>query len=167
MDCCSAGRCICACVGAVKMAPPSYPVCSTLSAIAHPSSVFSSRPLPAFSLSVTRPQVVPLSQVLSQMRLFSPAPHFRRTVAWTQSAPLQEGLTQQWLNEQWPNIGCTQVRPLDPAAAGAPRLRPGITRPTKSSRHSVAAAFQGLWKITTHIWHQASPLMTLFQHQLM
>ena len=40
-------------------------------------------------------------------------------------------------------------------------------RPRKSSRDSVAAAFQGLWKITTHIWHQASPLMTLPQHQRM
>ena len=40
-------------------------------------------------------------------------------------------------------------------------------RPRNSSRDSVAAAFQGLWKITTHIWHQASPLMTLFQHQRM
>ena len=30
-------------------------------------------------------------------------------------------------------------------------------RPRKSSRDSVAAVFQGLWKITTHTWHQASP----------
>ena len=35
--------------------------------------------------------------------------------------------------------------------------------PRKSLRDSVAAAFQGLWKITTHVWHQASPLMTLPQ----
>ena len=39
--------------------------------------------------------------------------------------------------------------------------------PRKSSRDSVTAAPQGLWKITTDIWHQASPLMTLFQHQRM
>ena len=37
--------------------------------------------------------------------------------------------------------------------------------PRKSARDSVAAAFQELWKITTHVWHQASPLKTLFQHQ--
>ena len=37
--------------------------------------------------------------------------------------------------------------------------------PRKSSRDSVAAEFQGLWKITTHIWHQALPLTTLFPHQ--
>ena len=35
-------------------------------------------------------------------------------------------------------------------------------RPRKRSHDRVAAAFQGLWKITTHIWHQASPLTTLF-----
>ena len=40
-------------------------------------------------------------------------------------------------------------------------------RPRKSLHNRVAAAFQGFWKITTHIWHQASPLMTLFQHQQM
>ena len=39
--------------------------------------------------------------------------------------------------------------------------------PRKSPRDSVVAAFQGLWKITTHIWHQASPLRTLFQDQRM
>nr|XP_060511930.1 uncharacterized protein LOC132693229 [Panthera onca] len=39
--------------------------------------------------------------------------------------------------------------------------------PRKSSRDSVAAGSQGLWKITTHIWRQASPLTTLFQHQRM
>ena len=32
---------------------------------------------------------------------------------------------------------------------------------------SVAAEPQGLWKITTHIWHWALPSMTLFQHQQM
>ena len=42
---------------------------------------------------------------------------------------------------------------------------PACTR--KGFQNSVAAAFQGLWKITTHIWHQASPLMTLSQHQRM
>ena len=39
--------------------------------------------------------------------------------------------------------------------------------PQKRSRDSVASAFQGPWKIATHIWHQASPSTTLFQHQRM
>ena len=34
--------------------------------------------------------------------------------------------------------------------------------PRKSSHDCVAAVFQGLWKITIHIWHQASPVTTLF-----
>ena len=33
-------------------------------------------------------------------------------------------------------------------------------RPRKSLQDVVAAVFQGLWKITTLMWHQASPLMT-------
>ena len=34
--------------------------------------------------------------------------------------------------------------------------------PENSSQDSVAAAFLGLWKITTHIWHQFSPPRSLF-----
>ena len=140
------------------MAPPSYPVCSPGSAVAH--SVFSSRPLPASPLSVTRPQAAPLSQALSQMRLFSPAPYLRRSVALTRSGLLQEGLTEQWSNEQWPNIGCTQVRPLDPLLLVPQDCGQVPAHPRKCLRDSVAVACQGLWKITAHIWHQASPLMT-------
>ena len=126
------------------MAPPSHPGCSPGSAIAHRSSVFSSRPLPAFSLSVTRPQAVPLSQVLSEMRLFSLAPYLRRTAALTRSAPLQEGLTKQWPNEQWPNVGCTQERPLDPAVAGALRLWPGASPPPKKIERQCSLSVSGI-----------------------
>ena len=38
------------------MESPSHPVCSSRWAVMHRSSVFSSRPLPAFPLSVTRSQ---------------------------------------------------------------------------------------------------------------
>ena len=65
------------------------------------------------------------------------------------------------VNEQWPNVGCTQEHLLDPATA---RCQPA---PPKKSRDSVASAFQGPWKIATHIWHQASPSTTLPQHQRM
>ena len=101
------------------------------------------------------------------MWLFSLAPYFQRTEALTCSTPLWEGLTKQWPNEHWPNVGCTQERLLDPAVAGAPRLQPAASLPQKSLQDSVAAVFQGLWEITTYIWHQVSPLMTLFQHQQM
>ena len=125
------------------MASPSHPVCSPGSAVAHWSSVFSSRLLPAFPLSVNRPQAVPLSQVLSQMRLFSPAPYFQRTVALTRSAPLREGLTERWRNEQWPNVGCTQERPLDPAVASAPRLQPGASPPPKKIARQCSLSVSG------------------------
>ena len=49
--------------------------------------------------------------------------------------------------------------------AGDQRLCLGASPPQKSSHNCVAAAFQGLWQITTHIWQQASPPTTLFQHQ--
>ena len=42
-----------------------------------------------------------------------------------------------------------------------------LGHPRKSLQDSVVAAFQGLWKIKTYIWHQASPLTTLFPHQRM
>ena len=121
------------------MAPPSHTVCSPRSAIAHQSSVFSSCPLPAFPLSVTRPKAVPLSQVLSQMRLFSPAPYFLRTAALTHSAPLREGLTQQW-----PNIRCTQECLLDAVVAGAPRLWPGASPPQKMFARQCSSSTSGI-----------------------
>ncbi|XP_044903169.1 uncharacterized protein LOC123382444 [Felis catus] len=123
------------------------------SAIAHRSSVFSSRPLPAFPFSVSRPQAVPLSQVLSQMRLFSPAPYFRRTVALTRSAPLREGLTEQWPNEQWPNVGCTRERLPDPAGAAALRLRPGVSPPPKKIARGCSLSVSGT--VENHNTHLA------------
>ena len=38
---------------------------------------------------------------------------------------------EQWPNEQWPNVGCTQEGLLDPAAAGALRLQLGASLPQK------------------------------------
>ena len=110
------------------MASPSSPVSSMgtlFSRISNRVSVlFSFCPLPTFSLSVTKPQAIPLSRVLCQMWLFSLSPYFRRTAALTCSPPLWEGLTEQWLN-----VDCTQERLLDPDAAGALRLRPGASLP--------------------------------------
>ena len=98
------------------------------------------------------PQAVPLSRVLSQMRLFSLAPYFRRTVALTRSAPLQEGLTEQWPNEQWPNIGCPQECLLDPAAARAWRLWPGASPPQKKfARQSISSVAGFMENHNTHL----------------
>ena len=78
------------------------------------------------------------------MRLFSLAPYFQRTVALTCSAPLREGLTKQWLNEQWPNVSCTQERPLDPAVVGALRLRPGARPPPKKLTRQCSSSVSGI-----------------------
>ena len=110
----------------------------------HPSSVFSFLPLPASSLNTIKTQAVPLSRVLSQVRLFPPAPYFRRTVALAHSTPLWEGLTEQWPNKQWPKVGCTQERLPHPAAAGAPRLRPGANPPQKKFARECSSSVSGI-----------------------
>ncbi|VFV29704.1 Hypothetical predicted protein, partial [Lynx pardinus] len=80
------------------------------------------------------------------IRLFSPAPYFRRTATLTRTAPLREDLTKRWLKEQWPNVGCTQERPLDPAVASALRLQPGASPPPKKilreCSHSVSGTME-------------------------
>ena len=117
---------------------------------------------PLFHSPRPDPQAVPLSEFCLRPWLFSPAPYFQRTAALTRSAPLWEDLT-----EQWPNAGSTQessVTLLLPKPRDCGRVP---ARPRKRSRDSVAATFQGLWKITTHLWHRASPITTLFQHPRM
>ena len=102
--------------------------------------LFSFHALPAFSLSVTRPQAVPLSRVLSQMRLFSPAPHFRRTAALTRSAALLEGL-----NQHWPGADLTQELSRDHAAAAAvQRLQSGASLPQKKLTRSCSSSISGI-----------------------
>ena len=144
-----------------------------LQLVPSPRSAIAYRPLSSalvtprfFTLCNQAPGSTSRPSFVSEAAVF-PGPLLPKDCGFDPFPPLWEGLTEQWPNEQWPNAGCTQERPLDPAVAGVPRLRPGATHPRKGSRDSVAAAFQGLWKITTHIWHQVSPLMTLFQHQRM
>ena len=87
------------------------------------------------------------------------------TAALTRSATLWEGLTEQWLNEQWrmspaPSFAhWTLLLPVPQDSGQVP------ARPPKRSRDSVASAFQGPWKIATHIWHQSSSSATFPQHQ--
>ena len=86
---------------------------------------------------MTKPRAVPLSQVLSPVRLFLSCPLLPKDCGFDRSALLQEGLTEQWLNEQWPNVGCTQERLLDPAVAGALRLQQGASLPPQKSHETV------------------------------
>ena len=61
----------------------------------------------------------------------------------THSAPLREGLT-----EQWSNVDCTQERLLDPAAAGAPRLWPGASPPQKKFARECSSSVS--WIMENH-----------------
>ena len=72
-----------------------------------------------------------LPSFVSDVAVF-PLPLLLKDCGFAHYAPLWEGLTKQWLNEQWPNIGCTQEHPLDPPAAGALRLWPGASCPRNS-----------------------------------
>ena len=76
----------------------------------------------------------------------------------THLALLWEGLTKQWLNEQWPNVSCTQERLLDPAAAGAPRLKPDASPPQKQYARQCSSSVSGIMENhNTHL----SPGFTL------
>ena len=63
--------------------------------------------------------------------------------ALTRSASLWEGLTEGWPNEQWPDVGCTQECPLDPAVARALRLRPGASLPPKKIARQCSLSVSG------------------------
>ena len=57
----------------------------------------------------------------------------------THFPPLWEGLT-----EQWPNVGCTQERLLDPDATRAPTLGPGASLPQKNFVRQCSSSFSGI-----------------------
>ena len=80
----------------------------------------------------------------------------------TFSAPLQGGLT-----EQWPNVGCTQERLLNPAAASALRLQPGASQPQKKFEKKYSSSISGFMENhNTHLT-PGFTLNDLFQHQRM
>ncbi|VFV26430.1 Hypothetical predicted protein [Lynx pardinus] len=78
------------------------------------------------------------------MWLFSLAPYFRRTVPLTRSAPPWEGLTEQWPNEQWPSISCTQDGLLDPVVASALRLQTGASPSRKMFTRQCSSSVSGI-----------------------
>ena len=63
--------------------------------------------------------------------------------------------------------GHTQEHLLDRAAADAQRLRLGASPPQKMFPRSRSSSVSGIMGNHKHIWHQASCLMILFQHQRM
>ena len=119
-------------------------------------------PLPTFTLSMTKHQVVRQHlppEFYLRCSCFQTS-HIWGTAALTCSDFLGESLTEQWLGASVPRNVCrTMLLPMPRDCGQVP------AHPRKSLQDSVAAAFQWLWRITTYVWHQALPLMTLFQHQ--
>ena len=68
---------------------------------------------------------ISLPSFVSDAAVF-PSPLLLKDCGFDLFHPLQEGLTDRWLN-----ASCTQERLLDRAAAGALRLRPGANPPQK------------------------------------
>ena len=70
----------------------------------------------------------------------------------THFTPLQEGLTEQWPNEQWLNVSCTQECLLDPDVVSAPRLRPGASLPPKKIARQCSISVSGTMEnCNTHL----------------
>ena len=116
------------------MASPSYPVSSTrtlFSLISNHVPVLClqlSSTLHFFTVHDQAPGNTSLLSFVSDVAVF-PGLLLLKDSALTHCTPLLEGLTEQWPNEQWPNLGYTQERLLDPVAAGAPSLQPGACLP--------------------------------------
>ena len=87
-------------------------------------------------------------------------PLFLRDCGFDPFCPSVDGLT-----EQWPGASCTQENSQDCAAADAQRLWPGASLPQKKLVRQCSSSVSGIMEVTTHIWHEASPPTTLFQHQ--
>ena len=79
-----------------------------------------------FTLRDQAPGSTSLPSFGSDVAVF-PGPLLLKDCGFDPLHPLREGLTEQWPNEQWSNVGCTQECPLDPAVAGAPNLQPGAS----------------------------------------
>ena len=157
------------CMGEVKMESPSYPVSRIiLCALAHQQSS-----TPPLSLtSIHSPLLHCLWPSHQPARRHLPPEFYLKwdyvskpltsegPAALTHSDPLGEGLSNGWV------LAHPQERSCDRAAADAQRLWPGASPPQKKFMQSCSSSVSGIMQITTHIWCQASPLLTsLFQHQ--
>ena len=126
------------------MASPSYSVCSirTLS-----SPISSWAPVlhlwlpstPRFHTVCDQAQAAPPSQVLSQMRLPSPAPPLLTDCSFDPLGPSADSLTKQW-----PGAGHTQECLQDRAAANAQRLWPGASPPPKKFTRQCSSSTSGI-----------------------
>ena len=152
-----ARRCLRAWAGVVKMASPNYPVSSIRTLF---SPISNCAPVLCLQLSPTSrfctvidqfPGSTSLLSFVSDVAVF-PGLLLLRDCGFDLLCPSMEGLTVQWLNAGRTQEHCgTVLLPMPRDCGQVP------ARPRKISGDSVAKAPQGLQKITTHIWHQASP----------
>ena len=91
-----------------------------------------------FTLRDQAPGSTSLPSFGSDVAVF-PGPLLPKDCGFDPLHPLREGLT-----EQWPNVGCTQERPLDPTAAGAPRLQPGASPSQKKFARRCSSSVLGI-----------------------
>ncbi|VFV35046.1 Hypothetical predicted protein, partial [Lynx pardinus] len=102
-----------------------------------------------FTLHDQAPGSTSLPSFVSDAAIF-PGPLLPKDCGWDLFRPSVERLTEQWPNKLWPNMvaprnACwTVLLPVPRDYGQVP------ARPRKSSGNNVAAAFQGLWKITAH-----------------
>ena len=151
MHSCGAGRCLVACAGVVKMATPSYPVSSIgtlFSPISNCVPVLRLRlpSTPRFHIVCDQaPGSTSLPSFVSDATTF-PGPPLLRHCSLDPFFPLQRVSPSNGQVPATPRSACRTVLLLIPRYCGHVPARP-----RKSSGDSVAAAFHGLWKITTHI----------------
>ena len=104
----------------------------------HLSFIFGFHLLPTSTLSVTKPQAAPPSQVVSDAAVF-PGPPLQRDCGFDPFRPSAEGLT-----EQRPGAGRTQEHLRDCAAADAQRLQPGASPAQKKFTRYCSSSISGI-----------------------
>ena len=155
------------------MASPSYPVCSirtVFSSISNCAPILCLWPPSISCLYTVLDQVFRLPGSTSLLSLVSDGAVFPNSSLMRDCGfdPLRPsgGESHRAMAGCWLHLGmfggpCSVLLPMSRDCSWVPAC------PRKSSCDCVAAVFQGLWKITTRIWCQASPLLSLLQHQWM
>ena len=94
---------------------------------------------------------------ISDVAVF-PDPSLLRDCSFDPLRPSERGS-----HEQWPVL----ATPRNICRTETQRLRPGASPPQEKFARQCNSSVSGIMEVTTHIWHEASPPTTLFQHQRM
>ena len=96
-----------------------------------------------FTLRDQAPGSTSLLSFVSDVAVF-PVSLLPKDCGFDPLCPSVGGLTKQWPNEQWPNVGCTQVHPWDPGVSCAPRLRSGASPSQKMFARLCSSSISGI-----------------------